>query len=114
MSRDIVSTRPVCWISTTGASPATVTLSSRPPTIMSALTVAVKSDGKRISSRTNTLNPEVFHPVLNPWMRELVRSYFLEQRQAAPMAKPQARPGAAPPTEAGSSLPPVETAEKDA
>jgi len=53
-------------------------------------------------------NDPVFHPVLNPWMRELVRSYFLEQRQVRPQSPN------APPTEAGSSLPPPVTAEKDA
>ena len=61
MSRDIVSHAPrLLDIDQCARSPATVTLSSKPPmmTIMFALTVAVKSDGNRMSSRTNSLNPE--------------------------------------------------------
>ena len=42
-------------VSTSGAAPVTVTVSSRAPTFMSALTVAVKPDGSSMPSRLNVL-----------------------------------------------------------
>jgi hypothetical protein len=45
------------WTSTTGEAPDTVTVSSSPPTFISAFTVAVKSVGNRISSRLTVEKP---------------------------------------------------------
>ena len=47
----------VLWVSTSGASPVTVIVSSSAPTPMSALTVAVKFAGRVMPSRTKVLKP---------------------------------------------------------
>src|SRR5262245_49252246 len=52
-----------CWFrvlvtSTTGASPLTVIVSARPPTLSSALTVAMNDPVSSIPSRLTTLNPD--------------------------------------------------------
>ena len=49
--------RRALWTSTIGLSPVTVTVSSRVPTRMSALTVDTKSAGSSNCSRFTVLNP---------------------------------------------------------
>ncbi len=56
-SREIVCVREACCTSTCGAWPETVTVSSSAPTFISVFTVAMKSAGKSMRSRTTVLNP---------------------------------------------------------
>jgi hypothetical protein len=56
-SRSMTVVRCVLCTSTVGASPVTVTVSWTLPTFSSALTVAVKFDGKGIASLTKEENP---------------------------------------------------------
>ena len=56
-SRSSTCTRAVLDTSTTGDAPVTVTVSSRTPTRISTLIVAVKSVGSSMPSRTNVLKP---------------------------------------------------------
>ena len=57
VSRGMVVCCMTFWVSTTGAVPETVTVSSRVPTFISALTVAVNPDVISMPSRLNVLNP---------------------------------------------------------
>ena len=61
-------------VSTTGASPVTVTVSSRAPTRRSAFTVAVKSPDSSIPSRLTVLKPvSVNVTVYDPGRRSMMR-----------------------------------------